>query len=113
MCVPGTRHEPCEGEIQGDCLGCCPEKTQQTKLQIPQEAYELRRKQPASSCPQRQVQAYDLQGREGRLGLAELHQGAQIPRSVWGRATQKSTQPTACGVDKEHDLLLSVAARAY
>lgn len=51
-------------------------------------------------------------GRE-ELGLAELHQGAQIPRSVWGRATQRNTQPTACGVDKEHDLLSSVAARAY
>ena len=54
VCVPWTRHDPCEGEIQGHCLGCCPEKTQQTKLQIPPEAYELRKKQPARSCPQRQ-----------------------------------------------------------
>lgn len=28
VCVPWTRHDPYEGEIQGDCLGCCPEKTQ-------------------------------------------------------------------------------------
>ena len=43
-------------------------------------------------------------GREG-LGLAVTHQGAQIPRSLWGRAMQKSAQPAARGVDKEHDLL--------
>ena len=86
VCVPWTRHDPCEGEIQGHCLGCCPEKTQQTKLQIPPEAYELRKKQPARSCPQRQVQAYDLQGREGRVMVGRVAPRSSDPQERLGES---------------------------
>lgn len=68
-------------------------------------------KQPARSCPQRQVQAYDLQGREGRVGVGRVAPRSSDPQERLGES--HAEEQTACGVDKEHDLLSSVAARAY